>query len=611
MPPAGEDYAPSPGTYGYPIYAPGPYGYGAWQGPQGHGPPPGPPYRYPPPPQQQQQPAPYISLGYAGDGQVSTTAPPPPPPPPGSVPALHVDVAPPRGGEVEKGELAPSASAIALREKMMFGSIDSPLSVNGHAAGAINGVVIENGQVDVVTGREEHQGESQTGDSVKAAKEGKGKGSKGKAANATSKDRENTKEGGRQAGRAHTVVSDDGADAIPPVQASQSMQAEIRWKFGTASSTPPVQRERVLPLSDEAENSNEQQHQPPEPQTSPIEGGLLHGSSTMPAISGANTDSLASFAAALDLRGSASFAHLPPHPHPLPQTDAVHPPVLLPAEADPDLAVKDYGFGFGAASGSGYAALAREERLAREREFEAERAREALWNVDPSALMGDTRVPGPGDELLPGIEAGPSHAAYGLSREHGYGRGADGLPPLGRGGRRGVFGPGPGGRGYGSGERGGGYGGRRGRGANGYSRGYGRGGYPRGGGGPGVVSHRSPPFTVTPPQHLIPLSPMGEHHLPMPSGGYYPPPRQLAPYLPPPAVNVFERYAPPLQLPPANGTHVPHVSPPVPVPLSPISFPLDHTRYYLLGQLEYYLSPQNMAQDFFLRQQVRFRLSSN
>ena len=102
---------------------------------------------------------------------------------------------------------------------------------------------------------------------------------------------------------------------------------------------------------------------------------------------------------------------------------------------------------------------------------------------------------------------------------------------------------------------------------------------------------------------------MGEHHQPMPGAGYYPPPRQMAPYLPSPGVTGFERYAPPLQLPPANGPHVTHVSPPVPVPLSPISFPLDPTRYYLLGQLEYYLSPQNMAQDFFLRQQVRFRLS--
>ena len=61
---------------------------------------------------------------------------------------------------------------------------------------------------------------------------------------------------------------------------------------------------------------------------------------------------------------------------------------------------------------------------------------------------------------------------------------------------------------------------------------------------------------------------------------------------------------------PAPGTGKPHllVPAPVPVPLSTIAFPLDATRYYLLGQLEYYLSTQNLAQDFYLRQQVRFCL---
>ncbi|KAF8156721.1 hypothetical protein B0H34DRAFT_631254, partial [Crassisporium funariophilum] len=43
------------------------------------------------------------------------------------------------------------------------------------------------------------------------------------------------------------------------------------------------------------------------------------------------------------------------------------------------------------------------------------------------------------------------------------------------------------------------------------------------------------------------------------------------------------------------------------VPLTMLSFPLDPTRYYLLGQLEYYLSPQNMAQDFYLRQRMDSR----
>ncbi|KZT22739.1 winged helix DNA-binding domain-containing protein, partial [Neolentinus lepideus HHB14362 ss-1] len=39
-------------------------------------------------------------------------------------------------------------------------------------------------------------------------------------------------------------------------------------------------------------------------------------------------------------------------------------------------------------------------------------------------------------------------------------------------------------------------------------------------------------------------------------------------------------------------------------PISAVSFPLDPLRQSLLGQLEYYLSPQNMQQDFFLRQRM-------
>ncbi|KAH7882826.1 hypothetical protein F5I97DRAFT_1815133 [Phlebopus sp. FC_14] len=74
----------------------------------------------------------------------------------------------------------------------------------------------------------------------------------------------------------------------------------------------------------------------------------------------------------------------------------------------------------------------------------------------------------------------------------------------------------------------------------------------------------------------------------------------------PPAVDVTKEYA-----------HIPtyafqettpapaqlNARPAVPLPL-PASFPLDVTRSHLLGQLEYYLSPQNLAQDYFLRQQM-------
>ncbi|KAI0305140.1 hypothetical protein B0F90DRAFT_1160241 [Multifurca ochricompacta] len=46
---------------------------------------------------------------------------------------------------------------------------------------------------------------------------------------------------------------------------------------------------------------------------------------------------------------------------------------------------------------------------------------------------------------------------------------------------------------------------------------------------------------------------------------------------------------------------------PVPRPLSNLAFPLDATRHYLLGQLEYYLSAQNMAFDYFLRKRMDSR----
>ncbi|KAH9477865.1 N-glycosidase [Psilocybe cubensis] len=59
----------------------------------------------------------------------------------------------------------------------------------------------------------------------------------------------------------------------------------------------------------------------------------------------------------------------------------------------------------------------------------------------------------------------------------------------------------------------------------------------------------------------------------------------------------------PLQPPKTQPHHHP-APPPVPAPLTPIPFPLDPTRYWLLGQLEYYLSPQNMAHDIFLRRNM-------
>jgi la-related protein 1 len=67
----------------------------------------------------------------------------------------------------------------------------------------------------------------------------------------------------------------------------------------------------------------------------------------------------------------------------------------------------------------------------------------------------------------------------------------------------------------------------------------------------------------------------------------------------------YELYQPvPVTLPVNSG-------PPILMPQSALPFPLDPTRSCLLGQLEYYLSLQNMAQDFFLRQRVSSIVNRN
>ena len=141
-----------------------------------------------------------------------------------------------------------------------------------------------------------------------------------------------------------------------------------------------------------------------------------------------------------------------------------------------------------------------------------------------------------------------------------------------------------------------------------------------------------PPFAVTPPPppHFQALMDVPPSQGPAQGvGGYYnPPPRQqqqqqqqLGGFFQPPPFD--QTYGVGVVSPHQGGMHavpipqsqapahggvggmgVPHISPPVPAPLSTLTFPLDTTRYYLLGQLEYYLSPQNMAQDFYLRKQV-------
>ncbi|KAK2465616.1 hypothetical protein APHAL10511_002508 [Amanita phalloides] len=140
---------------------------------------------------------------------------------------------------------------------------------------------------------------------------------------------------------------------------------------------------------------------------------------------------------------------------------------------------------------------------------------------------------------------------------------------------------------YGSYERGG-HGGRRGRGPNSYPRGYNRGYSNRG----GSQRHPPPPPQLSPSQFQPPFLPMGEA-----PNGYYHPPNQVPPF-------PYDAY-PPTQFSSTLMHATPSASaPPMPAPQSQLSFPLDSTRYWLLGQLEYYLSSQNLAQDFYLRQQM-------
>ena len=184
-----------------------------------------------------------------------------------------------------------------------------------------------------------------------------------------------------------------------------------------------------------------------------------------------------------------------------------------------------------------------------------------------------------------------------------------------------------GGRGSFNGRHGrGGYSGRRGRGANGFvrgvsGRGFGRGEFPH------HHRHQHPnqhqqhqqqhhqqpqqqpqqaaPFTVTPPaqtfQALQPTTPPPRAPT---DGGQYLATTIQQPYMP----HGFDAYQAPVPLSypsPTTSVSSPASGHPVPRPLSSLTFPLDPTRYYLLGQLEYYLSAQNLAQDLFLRQRVR------
>ncbi|KAF8325851.1 uncharacterized protein EI90DRAFT_2931249 [Cantharellus anzutake] len=59
-----------------------------------------------------------------------------------------------------------------------------------------------------------------------------------------------------------------------------------------------------------------------------------------------------------------------------------------------------------------------------------------------------------------------------------------------------------------------------------------------------------------------------------------------------------------MYLPPVPVGVSPTTLPPIPTPVTKPGFPLDPPRFYLLGQIEYYFSVQNLATDLFLRRQM-------
>lgn len=217
----------------------------------------------------------------------------------------------------------------------------------------------------------------------------------------------------------------------------------------------------------------------------------------------------------------------------------------------------------------------------------------------PSRSNDDFRVKnfgyGFGRGVAPGIHPPSGHNL----EETGEGSPREYHPHQGGRPRRGSYG---GGFGY---ERGG-HSMRRGRGYSG-GRGSGR-GFSRGGGGGNFQhhqhhqnQHQKPPFTVMPPQQLPPLS----------EPVYYPPPVPQPPMLGTTYYHpvVYEPYYPGYAAPPPP----PHLvispptqtaGPPLPSPITKFAYRLDDFQYRLIGQLEYYLSADNLAKDFWLRQQV-------
>ncbi|KAG2003409.1 hypothetical protein CC2G_004009 [Coprinopsis cinerea AmutBmut pab1-1] len=284
------------------------------------------------------------------------------------------------------------------------------------------------------------------------------------------------------------------------------------------------------------------------------------------------------------MSGSVSPAQLPLDPALPPTAPVVTQSLDRPADIEADFKVKNFGYGFGqpsavVAPGPTPTEPMRLEQLARM--YEGSRLR---GFPDEHALMHP-------EQQLPH----PAPASQNKRRSFNSGE---------RGGRRG----GGGGRGSGGFGRGG--------------RSNRRDSFPSGQQPPRQQGQGQPLISITPPPFQPPhMMHVGAGEGPIPAGYYPLPPRppHIPPYLPLPGYEGFGLPPPGVGVPPPLGVAphpppgapaapgAPSVTAPVPVPMTTLSFPLDPTRYYLLGQLEYYLSPQNMAQDFFLRQRMDSR----
>ncbi|KAI5120889.1 hypothetical protein M0805_002989 [Coniferiporia weirii] len=247
-------------------------------------------------------------------------------------------------------------------------------------------------------------------------------------------------------------------------------------------------------------------------------------------------------------------------------------PVSAGAGTGDEWEVRDFGYGFGAFSGSGYIP----ERL-REERFEREHR--------------------------DGYREPREFANNGFGGRGRRGGGANGFGGYYEGGR-------------------GGFVGRRGRGGpNGFGRGFSRGGF-AGRGGHGTYQRHQPALNVvTGPFHHQPglhtphnqQQPQLHPHQVSPDvpNGYYSSPSAASSQY---VTSPYGQYNPglplPLPLPPQPQLQPPiqpqslQQAPPMPMPVTALSFPLDPVGHYLLGQVEYYFSIQNLMSDVFLKKQM-------